>query len=112
MWTKDIDVQFLQFLEKEFFPYRSTISTKTRAIATESDDNYSIFSKNFNDVVKIADPVFDMANEIIIYDNDRVAILLYSSAELSAVVVESKTLHDSLWSIFEIMRKAAKVHKL
>lgn len=110
--TQDIHPAFQQFLEQEFLPYRCNISTKARTIVSKADSAYAEFNRTQHDTVNIKDPVFDMANEIIIFDYNKVAICLYSRAELSVVFIHSQTLHDSLAGIFEILWKAGKKYKL
>jgi len=83
-------------LEHDFLPRRIKSPITCRAIVSKSDSFYANFNRETHDALVIDSPIFDIANEIIIYDHDKVAICLFSSQELSATVVQSKTFHDCM----------------
>lgn len=103
LWTKDIDKNFEEFLKTDFLEYRKTINTKARAIVSHRSWYYSNFNKKSHNSVIVDDPIFDIANEVIIYDYDKVAICLFSSEEMSATVIQSKTFHDCMLWIFNVL---------
>ncbi len=105
LWTKDIHPDFHHFLEHDFLPRRKQIYTKTRAIISVNSSFYADFNRDTHDSVVIKDPIFDLANEIVIYDYDKVAICLFSKEEMSATVIKSKAFHDSMLWIFDLIFK-------
>lgn len=48
----------------------------------------------------VKDPVFELSNEIVMYDGNKVALLMYNADELSGVVIESSSFHKALTNIF------------
>lgn len=94
--TQDIHPDFHDFLKNELLPFRLKIKIKTRAIVSKHDSHYAEYNRKNHESIVIKDPIFDMANEIIIYDYDKVALCLYSRKEMSAIVVHSPALHDSM----------------
>ncbi len=107
--TKNISSEFESFLKEEFLPYRKTISTKTRVITSQTVSHYWNFNIQNHCTLLINDPLFDgFANEIILYDFNKVLLCLYTPEEISAVVIESQSLHDSLGVIYELLWKAYK----
>ncbi len=103
-----IDPNLLQYLEKEFIPRRLTFPRKTLAILSGNDSSYGQYTHKKHENIIIEDPVFDLANEIVVYGKDQVAILMYSSAEMAALVIQSQTLHNALKSVFNIIWKTHK----
>lgn len=106
--TSKIDSRFQEYLSKEFVPWRLKHPTKTRVIAAKSTSKYAEYNIKSHESIVIDDPVFDFANEIIIYGNDKVAILMYNTNELCGLTIESTTLHNGLKSMFNLIRKLAK----
>jgi predicted transcriptional regulator len=104
----DIAVEFDKFLEDEFIDYRLQFPKKTLTILSKGNSKYSDYTRKHHDFRVINDPLFQMGNEMIIYGNNKVAILLYSTAEMSALTIESQTLHDALKNIFTMLRKQGK----
>jgi hypothetical protein len=55
--------------------------------------------------------LFDLGNEIVVYGDNKVAILMYDTAEMSWLTIESQTLHDGLTSLFTLIRDTHKKKK-
>ena len=109
--TSKIDPNFQEYLSKEFVPRRLKHKTKTRVIAAKSTSKYSDYNIKTHDSIVIDDPIFDFANEIIVYGNCKVAILMYATNELCGLTIESSTLYNALKSMFNLIRKLAKKGK-
>ena len=101
----DIDPRFEQFLEEEFIDYRLQLPKKTLTILSKGNSAYAKYTKKHHDFRVIDDPLFQMGNELVVYGRNKVAILLYSTAEMSALMIESQTLHDTLKNIFKMLWK-------
>jgi predicted transcriptional regulator len=100
VWTTNIDEAFQRRLEKEFIPWRLTFPRKTRAIIASVNGAYTQYSYSNHETIVIDNPIFDFTNEIVIYGKDKVAILMYASQELSALLIQSQTLHNTLKAMF------------
>ena len=109
VWTTNIDSKLQKYLIEEFVPWRMKHKTKTRAIISKQSINqeYSKYNKKHEHII-IDDPIFDIANEIIIHGKDKLSILMYSPNEMSALVITSSTLHNGLKSMFNLIRKLYK----
>lgn len=73
---------------------------------TESSHAYTQFTKEYHEYRIIKDSVFDMANEIVLYGEDKVALMMYSIDELSAVVIQSQSFFHALTGIFYTIRNS------
>jgi len=108
LWTQNINAELQKRLVNEFVPRRLGFQTKTKAIISkksydENDDSYADYNKSMHESIIIDDPFFDISNEIIIHGKDKVSIMLYWKDELSALVVQSQTLHDALKGLFMLI---------
>lgn len=110
VWTADIDPKFQKYLMEDFVPRRLKYKTKTKAIISKASLNkeYSKYNKSKHENVIIDDPLFDMTNEIVVHGKDKVSIFMYSSGEMSALVISSQTLHNGLKSMFNLIWKLHK----
>ena len=100
----DMDKVFEEWLP-EFIKERLQCSIPTRSIMTKQAGLYTNYVKKYHEYLIVDDDIFDMANEIVIYGNDKVALLPYNKEELSAMSIRSKSFHDSLESIFDLLWK-------
>lgn len=111
-WTGDIDPAFQRYLLDEFAPRRMKFPRKTRSIlAKDYKNRYIKYHTTKHDYLTVEDPVFDFANEIVIYGKDKVAIAMYASHEMCGLVITSVTLHKGLKSMFNLIRKLSKKGK-
>gem|GEM_PF-2510059 len=94
------------WLHDVFVPHRIQYKKKSLVIATACGTSYSSYNKEVHDVVTINDPLFDTANEIVIYGSNKVAILMYNNDEMSAIKIVSQSLHKAMKNIFHIVWKA------
>lgn len=105
LWDADIDPRFEEFLNNEFIKYRLQFPKKTQTILSKWNSSYSEYTQKYHEFRVIDDPLFKMGNELIVYGHNKIAILLYSTQEMSALMIESQTLHDTLKNIFKTLRK-------
>ena len=104
--TGDIDPAFQSYLVDEFAPWRLKFPIKTKSIlAKKSDNKYIKYHVTKHDSLIIDDPLFDFADEIILYGKDKVALVMYATQEMCGLIIASKTLHNCLKGMFNLMRK-------
>lgn len=108
--TSTMDPSLHSYLMDEFVPRRLQCPTKTKAIITGINSDYAAYNHDKHDAIIIQDPVFEFANEIVVFGKAKVAILMYETKELSGLIITSPTLHGCLKSIFEYMRKTHHGH--
>lgn len=109
--TTDIDPGLQKYLVEDFAPRRLKYKTKTKAIISQKSlkqSSYAKYNKSKHDSLIVDDPVFDIANEIVIHGKDKVSLLMYGTNEMSALVVSSQTLHNGLKSMFNLIWKIYK----
>jgi hypothetical protein len=107
--TWDIDKKFEKRLTDEFAPRRLTFETKTRAIITKWVSNrYEKYHTQKHENLLIKDQIFDFSNEIIVCGGNKIAIVMYNTNELSWLMIDSKTLHNGLKSMFNLIWKLYK----
>jgi predicted transcriptional regulator len=108
VWTNKIDPNFLKWLNNEWSPWRLKFKRKSKAIAAKSTSKYADFNIKKHDSIVIDDPIFDFANEIVMYGNTKVAILMYQTNELCGLSIDNLTLHNGLKSMFNLIRNLYK----
>lgn len=110
IWTTNIDPRLEKYLVEEFVPRRLKHKTKTKAIISKEslNQNYSQYNKSKHDSIIIDDPIFNIANEIVIHGKNKISILMYNPNEMSALIINSQTLHNGLKSMFNLIRKIYK----
>lgn len=96
----DLDQSLEERLRWDFADQRLNSSAKTKSLVAQKVHPYIEYTKNFHEYRTVQDPIFDLANEIVVYGWDRVALLMYNTDELSAIKITSKSFHDALHSIF------------
>ena len=63
-------------------------------------------SKNkYTEIKYIADEQFKIDNEIDLYDDNKIWIMLYGTNEMFWLLIESKSIYDMLTSLFDLLRK-------
>lgn len=103
VWINQMDPRVEKYIYNEFIPQRSKIKTKTRAIMSRNKSQYIDYHKKSHNTLIVDKPLFDLWNEIVVYSNNKVAILMYDTAEMSWLTIESQTLHDGLTSLFNLI---------
>ncbi len=102
----EIDPEFEKYLLNEFKSKRMKKDFVTKAIVTKADTAYNTYTKQNHEYIEIDSPLFELWNEIVLYDSNKVAVLMYWSWEMSALIIESVTLHNGLKSMFQFMWSA------
>lgn len=107
--TQHINKALEKYLINERVPRRLKFTTKTRAIIDKKsikhkNDSYSDYHESTHETLIIDNPLFNISNEIIIHWKDEVSIMMYGDEDLSAMIVKSQTLHDTLKSLFYLVR--------
>ena len=102
LWTQKISSDFEKFFIDDFLPFRIKSKDKTKTILFDKNPGYSQQNSQLHENVIIKDQIFEMENEIILYDN-KIAFLSYNDTETYALILESNTLYKSLKSIFSLV---------
>ena len=100
LWAIDVDPEFAQWLESDFKPYRLESPAISKSLIAEGNHAYLEYTMKYHDFRLVKDPVFELSNEIVMYDRNKVALLMYNADELSGVVIESSSFHQALSNIF------------
>jgi hypothetical protein len=109
--TNKMDPRIEEYIYHEFIPLRAKIKTKTKAIMSRDTSKYMEYHKKLHNTVIVDKPLFDLGNEIVVYGQNKVAILMYDTAEMSGLIIESQTLHDGLTSLFTLIWDLYKKRK-
>lgn len=100
VWAEKINPALSKWLENDFVPWRLTFPNKTFAIVSAKKDPYSLYNARKHNSIVVDLPEFSFSNELIVYGKDKVAILLYESHEMAAMLIQSKSLHQVLKAMF------------
>ncbi len=109
--TNKMDPRVEAYIYDEFIPQRAKIKIKTKAIMSQDQSKYMEYHKKSHNTLIVDTPLFDLWNEIVVYGTNKVAILMYDTAEMSWLTIESQTLHDGLTSLFDLIRDLYKKKK-
>lgn len=109
--TWNIDKKLSSYLNLRFLPKRVKLKMHAKVILNNdavNKQNYAALKKTSKKSLteyKVYNyPFFNISNEIDLYWEDKVAMVLFSSEEMSGIVIQSKPLHDSLKSVFDLVR--------
>jgi hypothetical protein len=112
-WEEKIDQSLEKRLQTEFAPRRLQFPNKTRAILSSKNGSYALYTSKHHNTIHVDIPEFSFANEIVVYWEDKVAIILYATSEMTAMLIQSKALHmvmkgmfGYVWENYPAKRKA------
>lgn len=109
IWTQAINKTIQKYLVNEFAPRRMKFKTKSKVIIDKKslrwEDDYAKYNTSFHESIIIDYPNFNLSNEIVIHWKDEVSIMMYGEEDISALIIKSSILHDSLKSIFTLIRE-------
>ena len=72
----------------------------------EPNDDKSIYK--LTEIRYIENDKFNMYNEIDLYDENKIWIMLYGTNEMFGLLIESKSIYDMLVSLFDLLRENGK----
>ncbi len=106
-----LDRQLQEYLETEFLPRR--VQNKVFAKVMIGEDEQSLVykkkdKKNYRETRIVKQSPFELSAEINLYGPWKVGIALFSSDEMSALVIHSPKLYDTLVNIFNVLRSTAE----
>ena len=106
VWTTHIHPEVEEYIQKEYVPRRMQYPLKVKAIYAHNTPNrYHQKETNLHQNIYIQDTVFDMEDEIILYGQNKIAFIMYDTEELSALIIESRSIYKALLWIFKLVRK-------
>ncbi len=103
-----LDQELQNYLEAEFVPRRvvKKIFAKVIVAQDQRSTDYQQKDKHFYKETRVvAHTPFTMSAEINLYGPGKVGIALFSSDEMSALVIHSQKLYDTLANIFMVLRE-------
>lgn len=116
LWTIVLDAEMKNFLNNDYLPARIKAGLRAHVLIPESKQlakDYSAHpdtTKNQKKMLTHTKVIkawnFMLSNEIDLFDGNKVAVVLYNEWELSGFIIQSKSLHDSLLSIFILLRES------
>jgi hypothetical protein len=106
--VESVSPKLIEYLNLHFLPQRIKIGIHAKVLLCKQDkkEGYSVYnaSKKLLTEYKVID--FDFVkffNEINIYGNDKVAVMMFAEDEMSGLIIQSKKLHDTMKSIFDLV---------
>jgi len=106
-----INKEFDKYILEEFIPKRIQKNIKIKNIISKElyKKVRKLWKKNeeefFREIRTINKPFFDLKNDILIYWEDKILVGIFDKKELYWLSIESKSLHNSLKSIYEALRQ-------
>lgn len=93
-------------MDNEFIPQRIAKGIPIKVISSnsEADIYYKKTEKeSLREVRVIDEKIFDLAGEILLFGEDKVAIGMFGQHEMMGVIIESKHFFNSQMSLFTII---------
>lgn len=106
--TDKIDPEFHQRVKDVWRKKRLKFPVETYVIGTKWKQEYAELMYNHHHTLLIDNPKFKLPNEIVMYAENKVGISMFTPNEMSGIILESKTLHDSMISLFDVIRDGYK----
>ncbi len=107
------DQKIVDWLNKEFLPQRlkkqivaNVLVCKTEGNKKKYDPhthNKSNKQKVLTNIKTLKEKQFSLNSEVNIYGNDKLAIMLFTAKEMSAIMIQSKQLYETMKAIFDFM---------
>lgn len=108
-----MDKGLKRYLDYVYLPARTKRKIMAKVlmpIDTKEVKDYAAMDKK--DVVSkwtelkfVSDPIFQLSNEINLYGDDRVALMMFSENEMMGLIIKSKLLYTTLVSLFDLTWK-------
>ncbi|MDR2540266.1 MAG: helix-turn-helix domain-containing protein [Candidatus Peribacteria bacterium] len=102
-----------RYLNHEYLPARVKRKIKAQVLLSGGKEaNVDYFPTNradpstkFTELRFVSDPIFSLSNEIDLYGNDKVAVMMFGETEMMGLLIKSKMLHTTLVSLFDLTWK-------
>lgn len=117
LWSTTIDNELKTYLNKKFLPERIKRWIRAKVLLPEADDiakNYAAHPEQtanqealLTEIKMLKKKTFMLSNEIDLFDEDKVSVVLFNQGELSWFIIQNKSFHDSLESIFDLLWETA-----
>lgn len=101
-------------LNKEFLPQRLQKQIVANVLICQTEGNKEKYNphqqsktkkqKLLTNIKTLKEKKFSLGSEINIYGTDKVAVMLFNIKEMSAIMIQSKQLHETMKTIFDFMR--------
>ncbi len=112
LWPSTAEPLLAKRLNDDFMPRRMALEIHAQVLMCDSVGNAQRYGWHEDNIIKtdytetkvIRHQWFALWNEIDLYDNDKISFVSYSAESQYAVVMTSRFFHDSLVSIFDLLR--------
>ena len=64
--------------------------------------NEKEMAANYTAVKFVSDPLFQLSNEIILYGDEKIALIMFGENEMMGLLIKSKLLYTTLVSLFDL----------
>ncbi|MDR0860744.1 MAG: hypothetical protein LBO09_07400 [Candidatus Peribacteria bacterium] len=110
---EEIDRNLKRYLNHEYLPARIKKKITAQVLLSGQKEQTLDYiptdrkdpSTKFTQLKYVADPLFSLSNEIDLYGDDKVAVMMYGEKEMMGLLIKSKMLHKTLSSLFDLTRK-------
>jgi len=110
LWTSATDEALLDYLYTDFLPRRIRNGINAEVLIPD-DEKSKVYATKDGDSLKetrvITHPEFLISTEINLHGPGKISIALFTPEEMSAIVIQSQKLYESMLSIFNVLRTSA-----
>lgn len=105
---EDMQPELKKRLLEWFLPQRVKLKIPAKVIVSDNESNKTykkMDKKSLKETRIITSNIFSLYGEINIYGENRIMIAMFNDKEMSWIIIHSKSMHDSLKSIFDLVWK-------
>jgi hypothetical protein len=109
LWLQDMQPTLKKRLFEWFVAQRVKLKIPAKVIVSNNEENknYKALDKKIlKETHVVTSDIFSLCGEINIYWEDKVMIAMFNDKEMSGIIIHSKSMHDSLKSIFNFIWKS------
>ena len=112
LWYAKLDKNLERYLTYTYLPKRMKKKIVAQVLIPQDVENSSYapmdkkdISSKWTQIKIISDPIFQVSNEINLYGNDKIALMMFHETEMMWLLIKSKMLYTTLASLFDLTWK-------
>lgn len=113
LWYTTLDKWLKRYLDYVYLPARikRKISANvlmpidTKEVQDYAPMNKKDFASKYTELRFVSDPIFQLSNEINLYGEDKIALMMFGEQEMMGLIIKSKLLYTTLVSLFDLTWK-------
>ncbi len=114
LWTHELDKRLKKYLDESFVKQRVKEWISAKVIISDHNLNKEYHEKhkhNMTDVLTIKEDIVSISNEINIYWWNKIMLVMFSSEEMSWIIIQSEKLYETFKNLFNFVWNTKTIWK-